>query len=284
MTSLLRGPWWRLAGTSLGVFAVMALAATLIERSAWQIQSTASWTLPAAGVLLVAALLWSATWLWRSYLLAQSELDAGASLTKQIWAFGSSVLMSVVACVVVGHLMYTQLFTWYAARYEGLTTVHISGVDDHTVRLSGPLGLGSAQQFEQWLLQNPGLRRVMFNTAIGLAPEGVNLGKLIRQYGLDAHAERECVGACVWALLGGHRQDRGSQAIVACHKPYMPIWGGAKSMTRADRAVARWLESVSLEPVLIERCLTATPWTPYRLESAILQAHEKASPRAGFER
>jgi protein-S-isoprenylcysteine O-methyltransferase Ste14 len=265
VTSLLRGPWWRLAGTSLGVFAVMALAATLIERSAWQIQSTASWTLPAAGVLLVAALLWSATWVWRSYLLAQSELDAGASLTKQIWAFGSSVLMSVVACAVVGHLMYTQLFTWYAARYEGLTAADIRWVNGHTVRISGPIGLGTAYAFEQWLLENPGVRLVEFNSSIGLAPEGIHLGKLMRKHGLDGHVERECVGACVWALLGGMRLSVNDQAVVACHKPYMPIWGAEDVKTRADKAVLLWFETVEFDLTLIERCLTVPSWHAYEL-------------------
>jgi hypothetical protein len=259
-------PCLRLAGVSLGGHAVLAMGAMLIEHSAWKIQTTDSWGLPAAGVLLVAAVLWSATWVWRSYLLAQAEVDLGQSLLKQMVSFVLTVAMAMVSCVAVGHLMYTQLFTWYAARYEGLTTAQISRVDAKTARVSGPIGLGSAHAFEQWFMLNEGVRVVELNSSIGLAPEGINLGKLMQRHGLDAHVEHACVGACVWALVGGQRISMSDNALVACHKPYMPILGNAHNMTRADKAVMQWLKSQNFEHDSIERCLTTPQWLPHELD------------------
>lgn len=259
-------PWFSLAGVRLGGLAVLAMVAMLIEHSAWKIQTTDSWALPTAGVLLVAVVLWSATWVWQSYLFAQAEVTLGRSLLNQIISFFLTVAMAMASCLLVGHLMYTQLFTWYAARYEGLTTAQISRVDARTARISGPIGLGSAHAFEEWLMLNMGVRVVELNSSIGLAPEGINLGKVMLQHGLDAHVEHACVGACVWALVGGQRISMSDHALVACHKPYMPILGNAHNMTRADKAVMQWLKSQNFEHDSIERCLTTPQWLPNELK------------------
>jgi len=273
--------WGQSTAVALAVFAAMALLARWIDGFAWQIQTTDSMALPASGVLMVAAVVWAATWIWGSYRYAEACVEAGEALTRHIVRFGATVVLALIACVGVSQVMYTQLFTWYAARYEGLTTATLrevaalphlmSSAGSDGLRISGPIGLGTAHAAEQWLQANRGVKWVELNSQEGLAPEALNLGKVISHHQLDVIVRQSCVGACVWALLGGHRRVVVDDAHVACYKPYMPIFGNAIRATAADKKLMEWGAEQSVDSVMVERCLSQAKWNQLTLDASLLR-------------
>ncbi len=273
--------WGQSTAVALAMFAVMALLARWMDGFAWQIQTTDSMALPASGLLLVAAVMWAATWMWGSYRYAEACVEAGEAITHHVAGFGITVVLAVIGCVGVGQVMYTQLFTWYAARYEGLTAATLSEVSalphilpsagSDGLRISGPIGLGTAHAVEQWLEANRGVKWVELHSEDGLAPDALNLGKVIRRYQLDVIVRQSCLGACVWALLGGHRRVVVDDANVACYKPYMPISGDVFRATAADKKLMEWGAEQSVDSVMVERCLSHAKWNSLTLDASLLR-------------
>lgn len=273
--------WGQSTGVALAVFAVMALVATWIDGFAWQIQTADSLALPASGLLLVGSVVWGATWIWGSYRYAEACVESGEAVSRHVAGFGATVVLAVSACLGVSQVMYTQLFTWYAARYEGLTTATLSEVaalphllpftGNDGLRISGSIGLGTAHAVEQWLQANRGVKWVELNSQDGLAPEALNLGRVISHHQLDVIVRQSCVGACLWAMLGGHRRVVLVEAKVACYKPYMPIMGNTFSYTSADKKLLAWGAERSLDSVMIQRCLSHSKWNQLTLDSSLLR-------------
>lgn len=259
---------------ALLVFSVMAVLAVLIDQSAWAEQTTDSWALPASGVLLVASVLGSATYVVMMYKAAQDRVEAGESVAKQVSIFAMAVVLAISGSVAIGHLMYTQLFSWYAARYEGLTAATVSLIEPaegvyppyQGIRVTGPMGLGTAAAVRALAMQSPNVQWIELNSRDGLAPEGINLGRLLHDLKLTVMVPRECIGACIWALAGAPQLAMDEAAELACYRPYWPMVGGAQTLTRADLKVKRWLSERGLSTSSLMDCLGAPKWEAIDLE------------------
>ena len=260
----------------------MAVLAVLIDQSAWAEQTTDSWALPASGVLLVASVLGSASYIVMMYKAAQDCVEAGESVAKQVSIFAMAVVLAISGSVAIGHLMYTQLFSWYAARYEGLTAATVSLIEPaegvyppyQGIRVTGPMGLGTAAAVRALAMQAPNVQWIELNSRDGLAPEGINLGRLLHDFKLTVMVPRECIGACIWALAGAPQLAMDEAAELACYRPYWPMVGGAQTLTRADLKVKRWLSERGLSTSSLMDCLGAPKWEALGLEpSKMLAAH-----------
>jgi hypothetical protein len=280
---ILRAPsGLRITFKALLTFSVMVVLALLIDQSAWAEQTSDSWALPASGVLLVASVLGSATYVFLMYKAAQDCVEAGESVAKQLSIFAMAVVLAISGSVTIGNLMYTQLFSWYAARYEGLTAATVSLVEPaqavsppyQGIRVTGPMGLGTAAAVRALAMQSPNVQWIELNSHDGLAPEGINLGRLLHELKLTVMVPRECVGACIWALAGAPQLAIDETAELACYRPYWPMVGGGQTLTRADLKVKRWLSERGLSTSSLLDCLGAPKWEAIVLDSGtMLAAH-----------
>ncbi len=83
--------------------------------------------------------------------------------------------------------------------------------------VEGTLDLGSTRALAAVLDASPGVRLVEFNSPGGLASEGLAMGALIRERGLDSMVANWCASACVLAFAGGQRRFVAPEAGIGMH-------------------------------------------------------------------
>lgn len=85
------------------------------------------------------------------------------------------------------------------------------------VRVQGDLEFGSMRAVRAALDANPGARVVQFDSRGGRVAEGLALGALLRDRGVDTLVTNECSSACVTAFAGGARRLIAPQAKLGLH-------------------------------------------------------------------
>lgn len=71
------------------------------------------------------------------------------------------------------------------------------------VRLSGPVMLGTADEFERVLETSPNLERVILDFDAGVPDEVYKIADRIKQRELDTSVEITCDGMCPIAFIAG---------------------------------------------------------------------------------
>lgn len=159
---------------------------------------------------------------------------------------GGSVVMRLVGGLAgLAALGWVIAFWYFSARHvapdvystvAGTTlparvSLHAGGSE---LLLEGDLEFGSKLVLRQALDANPGVRMVHLESRGGRVIEGLRIGELLRDRGLDTRASVECSSACVTAFAGGTRRLIAPQARLGLHSA-----GGAgasaRSVSQANR-------------------------------------------------
>ncbi|MCJ2042252.1 hypothetical protein MKK55_25335 [Methylobacterium sp. J-059] len=88
------------------------------------------------------------------------------------------------------------------------------------VRVAGDLMDGVALRVEALLAANPQARRIHLTSGGGLVEEGLALGALIAEHGLDTYVPDECASACTLAFVRGRARYLGTAGRLGFHAPY----------------------------------------------------------------
>lgn len=271
---------WGLRGTlAVGLMgaAALALAAGAVAQVTWSVGPHYALWLQAAGTLMLATGFWSASWIWLAFTLAERRVMQGMSLPRGILAFAAQCAAALAFALAIGHLLHPLLHAWYAhafgplpaAEWRLLPERNPDGSD--VLELYGPLGLGTTARLQAALAAHTGVRTVQIDSAGGLAPEALGVARLIEAHGLDTAVERRCEGVCVVVLAAGARRLATPQAVLRCHKPYMPILGGAATLTAADQRLRQWLVDRGVDPALALACHQRPAWQPLTPDPATLK-------------
>lgn len=88
------------------------------------------------------------------------------------------------------------------------------------VRVAGDLMDGVATRVAALLAAHRQVRRIHLTSGGGLVEEGLALGGLIAEYGLDTYVPDECASACTLAFVRGHARYLGASGRLGFHAPY----------------------------------------------------------------
>ena len=153
---------------------------------------------------------------------------------------GGSVLVALAAGLTgLAAFFWAAAFWWFSARHiapevwatlAGTTppaTVSVDASSGHLL-VRGDLEFGSARALRTALAANPGSRVVRLESRGGRVKEGMAMGLLLRERGMDTFVSSECSSACVTAFAGGARRLITAEAKLGLHSA-----GGAGSTARS---------------------------------------------------
>jgi hypothetical protein len=165
--------------------------------------------------VLIAGALWWGVGVQRS---AIASVDQGGSLFVALLS----------GAVGIGAFLWVGLFWLQSARHlvpdiwatvsgavvpAAVTADAAAGL----IVVTGDLEFGTARSVRAALDANPSLRTVRLESRGGRVAEGLALGKLLRDRGVDTLVTGECSSACVTAFAGGARRMITPQARLGLH-------------------------------------------------------------------
>lgn len=178
--------------------------------------------------------------------------------------FGGSLLVALLTGAVgVGAFFWAGAFWYQSARHvmpdvwatlAGTAPPAAVGIDAGAgvVRVQGDLEFGSMRAVRAVLDANPGVRVVQLESRGGRVAEGLALGALLRDRGVDTLVTGECSSACVTAFAGGARRLIGPQAKLGLHSA-----GGkgvsAAAVASANRASDEFIAQRGVDWRLLEK-------------------------------
>ena len=186
-----------------------------------------------AGLLgLIIALLpitvWQIVGVWRS---AENYIKRGRPI---FWARAAQTLC------VLGVLGTALEYMQYAEGYSEMAQI-VFGVDDYSdfnlrllddaseLEISGAIGFGLADEFEQMLRANPDVSIIRLNSHGGRIAEARRIREIISraERKLATFTSTECVSACTVAYLGGESRYLKETARLGFHRPQFPGFSDA---------------------------------------------------------
>jgi len=135
--------------------------------------------------------------------------------------------------------------------------------------LRGEIGDGASSVLARGLAQNPSVRVLHLRSPGGLVNEGLRLGNLIRQHGLEVVVDTQCSSACTLALLAADVRWTRAEARIGFHRA-VSLFSLSSPLSSslspsAQNAFTTALRQVGAGEEFIDR-VTATPpeeiWTP----------------------
>ncbi len=196
-----------------GVVQAIGFASRRVPITDYPVGSSLLWLLEVL-VLIVGALWWG-TGVQRS---AIESVDRGGSMPV-------AVLTGIVG---FGAFVWVGAFWFQSARYvmpEVWSTLIGSSPPaavaleprSNQIVLQGGLEFGSTRAVRDALDANSNVRVVRLDSRGGRVAEGLALGTLLRDRGVDTLVDSECSSACVTAFAGGARRIISADARVGLH-------------------------------------------------------------------
>ncbi|MGH6610819.1 MAG: hypothetical protein ACRECQ_11250 [Burkholderiaceae bacterium] len=179
----------------------------------YPIASSLLWLLEV--IVLIVGALWWGTGVQRS---AIDSVDRGGSM----W------VAALTGVVGLGAFVWVAAFWFQSARYvmpevwstligsSPPATVQLDPRSNQLV-LDGALEFGSTRAVREVLDANPNVHAVRLQSRGGRVAEGLALGTLLRDRGVDTIVSDECSSACVTAFAGGARRVIGPYARIGLH-------------------------------------------------------------------
>ncbi len=248
---------------------LLAIAASGVAQITWAVGPWYPVWLRVAGALMVATGFWSASWVWIAFQNAERRVREGLSLPRGITGFAANCLSALLVPLVIGHGLHGVLYAWYAHHFTPMPPAEFRLLPERladgsdVLELYGPMGIGTTDGLQRWLAQHPSIRTVQLDSHEGLAPEAMGVARLIHQHQLDTAVVHRCEGVCIAALAAGARRLATPEASISCHKPYMPVVGGAHTLTATDRYLLRWMVAQGVDQALPLACLQRPAWDAY---------------------
>lgn len=196
-----------------GAVQAIGFASRRVPITDYPIGSSLLWLLEVL-VLIIGALWWG-TGVQRS---AIESVDRG----------GSMPVAALTGIVGLGAFVWVGAFWFQSARYvmpEVWSTLIGSSppaavaleARSNQIVLQGGLEFGSTRAVRDALDANSNVRVVRLDSRGGRVAEGLALGTLLRDRGVDTYVSGECSSACVTAFAGGARRIISADAKVGLH-------------------------------------------------------------------
>lgn len=257
--------FWIHGAALLGVLALavgaLAMAASIGAGFGLRLASAAlllAW--PASLVVEV----WAAVGIWRS---ARQQVARGgwpgwplaAMAATALWLLGSLVSAALCFAPRVADL------AWIAGGGDRMGHLVVALSDDgRRLRLSGPIGLGDADEVEARLAAAPKAGLVEIVSPGGRPGEARRIGEAIRARAAQTRLIGRCEGACVLVFAAGSVRQMTPQARLGMHRwpsgSLNPLWERWTSQRLVDD-----LRRAGVSEAYVERTLAATParrWNP----------------------
>jgi len=204
----------------------------------------------AAESLLIVVLLLSAT-AWGMVGVARTAIraeDRGESLVR---IYGAAGL--VVAC---GMGTAGQFGLETGAWLSALTPIKLGREPQAQIRVDqasgrllirGEFELGTTERVHDLLKANPAVRWVELDSPGGVAVEGLALGEVLAEQGVDTLVLRRCFSACISAFAGGNQRFLGPDGRLGLHSASLALRNSNKDVNEAHasflkrRGVEQWL-------------------------------------------
>lgn len=231
-----------------GAVQAVGFASRQVPITDYPIASSLLWLLEV--IVLVVGALWWGTGVQRS---AIESVDRG----------GSMPVAALTGVVGLGAFVWVAAFWFQSARYvmpEVWATL-IGSSPPATVQfdarsnqlaLQGGLEFGSTRAVRDALDANSDVRVVRLESRGGRVAEGLALGTLLRDRGVDTFVNGECSSACVTAFAGGARRIIGAEARVGLHSA-----GGAgfsaDSVASANRRSDEFIAARGVDQRVLEK-------------------------------
>jgi hypothetical protein len=207
---------------------------------------------------------------------------------------GSLLVALLTGAVGVGAFFWAGAFWYQSARHvmpdvwatlAGTAPPAVVQVDAAAgvVRLKGDLEFGSMRALRAALDAHPGIRIVQLESRGGRVAEGLALGALLRDRGVDTLVTGECSSACVTAFAGGARRLIAPQAKIGLHSA-----GGkgvsAAAVASANRASDEFIAQRGVDWRVLEKGAAVANESIWFPEPWLLLASGLATDYAGAAR
>jgi hypothetical protein len=204
--------------------------------------------------LEVAVLVLGALWWGRG--LQQSAL-------RHLERNGSVLLAFGAGAAGLCAMLWAAALWWDAARFAGQDAGRIVlgwsqpaqlrlESAGRVLVLEGEFEFGTKRRLRQTLDAHPGIEAVRLESPGGRAIEGLRVGELLRERGLDTLVSGHCASACATAFAGGRRRLITAEAKVGLHSA-----GGEgvsdESVARANRRAHDFMISRGIHVHVIEK-------------------------------
>lgn len=207
---------------------------------------------------------------------------------------GSLLVALATGAVGVGAFFWAGAFWYQSARHvmpdvwatlAGTAPPAAVRIDEAAgvVRLNGDLEFGSTRAVRAAIDAHPGVRVVHLESRGGRVAEGLALGALLRDRGVDTLVTGECSSACVTAFAGGTRRLIAPQAKIGLHSA-----GGkgvsAAAVASANRASDAFIAQRGVDWRVLEKGAAVANESIWFPEAWLLLASGLATDYAGAAR
>ncbi len=260
---------WFVVGILLSTVVVAMLAAGVaaVEASATSLRLIAiAWV--TFFIFFAIVRIWATVGIWRS--AGFHEVRGGSAG----WATVAKFLLVVG---IIGSLGQARSYALQVSEYGQLAMgtdpigapAKVSVANKgHTIKLDGPLTLGTADRVRQVAAAMPDLRTVQLNSRGGRIFEAMRLADLVRERKLGTSVPRTCESACTLVLLAGKNRTAATGARVGFHQPDFP--GYTADERRAAIATnSRQYVEAGIDSSFISRMMETPPtsmWYPSHQE------------------
>lgn len=215
----------------------IAFASRQVPITDYPIASSLLWLLEV--IVLITGALWWGMGVQRS---AIDSVDHG----------GSMLVAALTGVVGLGAFVWVAAFWFQSARYVmpevwatliGSSPAASVQLDARSNQISvqGGLEFGSTRAVREALDANANVRVVRLDSRGGRVAEGLALGTLLRDRGVDTFVTGECSSACVTAFAGGTRRIVGPNPRIGLHSAGGAGFSGetiASANRRSDEFIA----------------------------------------------
>lgn len=191
----------------------------------WAEQAGSSIQLTSAAMMLILMLnvivtIWAIVGTWRS---ADRHIERGG---RGIWEAIAKFLMLLSAFRLFGGIVtlgpYMAETSQLALGNDPMGEPAKIELVDNTIKVAGPLSLGTAQRFAQIVEANPEAKRVVLTSIGGRIGEAFAMSKLVADRSLNTTASTECSSACTIVLVAGRDRSATPRTKIGFHEPSYP--------------------------------------------------------------
>ncbi|HEU4654732.1 MAG TPA: ATP-dependent Clp protease adaptor ClpS [Steroidobacteraceae bacterium] len=170
----------------------------------------------ALACIAAAFITWQWTGLWRA---ASRSTHRWKVIGARVLVHGTICLLVLGAAAVLPTLA-TRLRVLANSIQEiaSLPPLAITAAERDALYVRGGIGQGAARQLELALQEHPQVRFVVLESPGGLASEGIRMGRVIRERGLNTFVESDCASACTLAFLGGVKRYLSVEGRLGFHQ------------------------------------------------------------------
>lgn len=162
------------------------------------------------GLALIATAVWILPRVWQI-----TRSSAKSSL--QVLRFFCAAVVFVVSTLILAGVFNAQGVARIAVGIDEFQAGSVSMLNAGVIEVRGPLSAGIAKQLRDQLVLQPYTQTVLLDSEGGWVREGERIGRLIRQFDLNTHADTECSSACAAAFVYGKRRTLAPGAYLGFH-------------------------------------------------------------------